>query len=354
MSGQVPAEIIDAISQLASQCNGDVPGLVNGARAMAQGPFADDALLARACESAAARAAERGDRGGAWWLACAVATLRASPLATPQEDAELVVARVTNERSPAALAPLPEGARWLVAGQAEPAPTADSLELARRNAATYLERLEAELAGRSAPLRAKWESAPIDPTRAAIEEALASYGAAITRTRAALSRAIDRVVATSGDASLGQRGATALDELDDSVIPTLRARVDEVRRMFGTPAPVPAPVALLAGMDPSIVERPSFAGAAPPAFRPGSSSTSPPVAPTPSSPATPSLDDLDRAMREAFERAWASPDPTNVAGFESAVRARYERETASIPDPEQRRQALDHYVAHAMAQLQRA
>lgn len=339
----VPAEIVDALTQLGSQCNGDVPGLVVAARATAPGPFADDALLARGCESAAKRAAERGDRGGAWWLACAVATLRASPISTPQEDAELIVARVTGElsRSPAALAALPEGARWLVAGQPEPA--GDAIELARRNASTYLERLEAELSGRAAPLRAKWESAPIESTRAAIEEALASYAAAIARTRAGLSRVVDHVVARSGDPSLADRGASALAELDDVVIATLRARMNEVQAMFGASAPAPPPV-----VEPSIVERPSFAGAAPPAFRPGSS---PEVAPAPT--AAPSLEDLDRAMRAAFERAWASPDPASVASFEQAVRARYELETASIPDPEQRRQALDHYVAHAMAQLQR-
>jgi hypothetical protein len=56
-------------------------------------------------------------------------------------------------------------------------------------------------------------------------------------------------------------------------------------------------------------------------------------------------------MREAFERAWASPDANNLAAFEQAVRARYEIETAAMPDPEARQKALDHYVAHAMSQL---
>ena len=56
-------------------------------------------------------------------------------------------------------------------------------------------------------------------------------------------------------------------------------------------------------------------------------------------------------MRAAFERAWTSPDPSNLAAFEQAVRTRYEVETASMPDPEARRKALDHYVAHALAQL---
>lgn len=337
----VPTEIVDALTELGRQCNGDVPGLVVAARATAPGPFADDALLAQGCEGAAARAAERGDRGGAWWLACAVATLRASPLSTPQEDAELIVARVTGElsRSPAALAPLPEGARWLVAGQPEPPASAESLELARRNASTYLERLDAELSGRTLPLRAKWESAPVDTTRAAIEEALASYVAAVARTRAGLSRIVDQLVA-KGIAA--ERAGAAVAELDDVVIPALQARMGEVRAMFGAPV-APPPV-----VEAPIVDRPSFAGAAPPAFQPGSS----PVV-LENVPATPSLEDLDVAMRVAFEQAWASPDPANVAGFERAVRARYERETTSIPDPDQRRQALDHYVAHAMAQLQR-
>jgi hypothetical protein len=56
-------------------------------------------------------------------------------------------------------------------------------------------------------------------------------------------------------------------------------------------------------------------------------------------------------MRVAFERAWAAPDPNNLAAFEHAVRARYEIETAAMPDPEARQKALDHYVAHAMSQL---
>ncbi|MBI2393378.1 MAG: hypothetical protein HYV09_27590 [Deltaproteobacteria bacterium] len=366
MSGKVPAEIIDAIAQLGSQSNGDVAGLVSAARATAQGPFADDALLAHACEAAAARAAEQGDRGGAWWLACCVAMLRASPLASPQEDAELVAARVLAElpRSPAALGALPQGARWIVAGQPEPPPSGDTIELARRNATTYLERLDAELSGRTSALRARWESAPVDGTRAAIEEALATYATAIASTRAALSRVVDHLAARSGDASLSQRGAAALAELDDAVIPSLRARVDEVRAIVGGASqPAPEPIA----------ERLSFAGAAPPTFQPGSSPSAPtasaPAAPAPAAPAAvaaavvaappqrpqaPSVDDLDLAMRAAFERAWNAPDAANLAAFEQAVRARYELETASMPDPEARRQALDHYVAHAMSQLRGA
>lgn len=349
----VPTEVVDGLTELGRVCNGDVPALITAARGVAPGPFSDDALLARGCEDAAERAAQRGDRGGAWWLACAVATLRASPLASPQEEAELVVARVTGElsRSPAALGPLPDGARWLVAGQ--PEVTADALELARRNATTYLERLEAELAGRAAPLRAKWEQAPVDDLRAAIEEALGTYLGAMVRTRAGLSRVVDQIVAKGGDA---QRARATLEELDDVVAPTLGARVAEVRAMLGAPIAAPEPP-LESGMD-----RPSFAGAAPPAFRAGQQGAAsapsavppvPPVPPIAMVAAVASVEELDAAMRAAFERAWASPDPMNMGAFETAVRARYERETASIPDPDQRKQALDHYVAHAMAQLQR-
>lgn len=356
MSGKVPAEIVDAIARLGSQSNGDVPGLVSAARATAEGPFTDDALLAAACEAAAGRAAEQGDRRGAWWLACCVAMLRASPLASPQEDAELVAARVLGElpRSPAALAALPQAARWIVASQPEPPPSAETIELARRNATTYLERLDAELSGRVSALRARWQAAPLEGTRAAIEEALASYATAIASTRAALARVVDHVVARSGDASLSQGGSAALSELDDTAIPALRARVDEVRAIIGG-ASLPAPE--------PIGERLSFAGAAPPTFQPGSSPSAPtasaPAPPAelpgpPQPPAAPTVDDLDREMRAAFERAWNAPDAANVAAFEHAVRARYELETASIPDPDARRQALDHYVAHAMAQLQRA
>jgi len=337
MNGKVPPEVLESIERLGAQSNGDVPALIAAARAAAEGPFRDDALLAHALEEAAARRGAAGDRGASWWLACAVATLRSSPIASAQEDAEIVAARVLHElaRSAAAVGPLPERARWIVAGQPEPAHVEATVELARKNATTYIERLDAELAGRAPSLKSRAAS-HVDAVAAALDEALGSYTLAITSTRAALSRVIDQVVARSGDASLAQKGAAALAELDDVVIPGLRARVDDVRAAMTSPAPQ---------VDASFVSRPSFAGAAPPAFRPGEP---PPSAP---SPQATSIEELDRAMRAAFERAWASPEPSNLATFEQAVRARYEVETASMPDPEARQRALDHYVAHAMSQL---
>ncbi|MGZ5971244.1 MAG: hypothetical protein ACXWP4_26415, partial [Polyangiales bacterium] len=137
---------LEAIERLGSQCTGDVPGLIAAARAF----VADDVALARACDQAALRRAQAGDRGAVWWLACAIATLRASPVASAQDDAELNAARALGEtaRSPAATSPLPPAARWLVAGHAEPPPVAHAIELARKNATTYVERLDAELEGR--------------------------------------------------------------------------------------------------------------------------------------------------------------------------------------------------------------
>lgn len=355
MNGAIPGDVIEAIERLGAQSNGDVAALVAQARALAPGAFADDALLARALEQAALRRGSVQERGAVWWLACAVATLRASSIASPQEDAEVVAARALGElsRSPAAAGPLPPGARWLVAGHAEPPPTAHAIELAKKNASTYIERLDAELAGRAPLLASKWQSAAGDATRAAIEEALGTYSAAAASARAGLSRVVDFAVARGGDAAVAQAGAAALAELDDVVLPALRGRIDEARRAtFGSVAAPPPPISLDEG-------RPSFAGAAPPSFAPGGQSAPQPSAPSPSvqpaiaNPTGPvsSIADLDAAMRAAFERAWASPDAQNRAAFEATVRARYEVETASIPDPEARRQALDHYVAHALAQL---
>jgi hypothetical protein len=337
MSGRVPPEIVEAIERLGAQSNGDVPALIHSARATAEVPFRDDALLAHALEEAAARRGGAGDRGGAWWLACAVATLRASPIGSAQEDAEIAAARALNElsRSAAAVGPLPERARWIVAGQAEPPHVEATIELARKNATTYIERLDAELAGRAPSLKSRAASRN-EAVASAIDEVLASYTLAIATARAALSRALDQVVARSGDSNLAQKAAVALAELDDVVIPALRSRVDDVRSAMSNPTP---------SVEPSFVERPSFAGAAPPAFRPGE-----PAAPAQPMPTT-SVEELDRRMREAFERAWASQDPSNLAAFEQAVRARYELETSSMPDPEARQKALDHYVAHAMSQL---
>jgi hypothetical protein len=330
----LPNDVLEAIERLGSQSNGDVPALVAAARTAAN---VDDASLARGIEDAAVRRARAGDRGGAWWLACAVATLRASPISSAQEDAELVAARVLGElsRSPAALSPLPPGARWIVGGQGEPPASAQTIELARRNASTYIERLDAELAGREPLLRSK--AGVGAAVHAPIEEALSSYAVAIASTRAALARTVDYVLAR--DPSHTGGGESALAELDDVVAPSLRARIESVRGGLRS-----------APMEPVAMDRPSFAGAAPPAFSPGSSGVSLPSTPPPVS-ARPSVDELDRAMRAAFERAWAAPEPSNLAAFEQSVRARYEHETASIPDPEARQKALDHYVAHAMAQL---
>lgn len=347
MGVQIPADVLEALERLGAQTSGDVPGLVESARAVAPGPFASAATLAGALEQAAHRRAAAGDRTAAWWLACAIATVRASPIASAQEDAEVVAARILGElpHSPAAVGPLPQGARWIVSGAAEPAPSTQTLELARRNATTYVERLDAELAGRAAPLRAKWDAAPVEATRVAIEEALSSYATAAASTRGALSRVVDHVVARSGDAALAQAGEAALAELDDVVLPGLLGRIDEARAALGsTPAPAPH----------EPMDRPSFAGAAPPVFHHQSSAPAP-VSHAPSAPSapsgSPSLEQLDAAMRAAFERAWADPAPAARQAFEQAVRARYEHETASIPDPAARQQALDHYVAHALAQL---
>jgi hypothetical protein len=324
---------IEAIERLGSECTGDVPGMIAAARSI----IADDVALAHACDAAIVRRAQAGDRGGVWWLACALATLRASPIASAQEDAELNAARALGEiaRSPAAIAPLPPGARWLVAGHAEPPPVAHAIELARKNATTYIERLDAELEGRERLLLAKWQQAATNDTRAAIEEALGTYASALTLTRAALSRVLDHVAAKSADPAVSETGARALAELDDATLPSLRSRIESARRtIFGAPE---AP--------PSIVTegRLSFAGAAPPSFQVGT--PAPPVVEAPRT-----VEQLDAAMRAAFERAWAGGDAERAA-FEAAVRARYEQETASIPDPDARRQALDHYVAHALAQL---
>ena len=328
-----PNEVIEGIERLGAQSNGDVPALISAART---GAGVDDLSLARAIEEAAVRRARAGDRGGAWWLACAVATLRASPIASAQEDAELVAARVLGElsRSPAALAPLPQPARWIVAGHGEPPPTAEAIELARRNASTYIERLDAELAGRAPSLRTRAEAAG-EAAHAPIEEALASYASAIAATRGALARVVDYVVAR--DPNQSPAGERALAEIDEVVAPSLAGRIDEVRRGLQAAPRVAEPV---------IMERPSFAGAAPPSFRPGGTPSIPSAPPA----AQPTLEDLDGAMRVAFERAWASPDPASLAAFEQSVRARYAGETAAM-DPEARQKALDHYVAHAMAQL---
>ncbi|GAC1369309.1 MAG: hypothetical protein NVSMB47_19330 [Polyangiales bacterium] len=192
-------EAIDVGERLGSTCTGDVGALLGAARA--QLPALDDGGLAAAFEVAGRRRAIAGDRTAAWWLACAVVTLRPSPLATPQEDAELVAARCMGElaHSPAARAPIPEPARWLVAAAAEPAPVAHTIELARANARRHLERLDAELAARMPSRRARIEAARGDASAlASLAQAVATEPAGLAAPRAALVRALDHVVARRG------------------------------------------------------------------------------------------------------------------------------------------------------------
>ena len=355
---QLPAELIGALEQLGASCNGDVGALVSAARSQAPGPFVDSALLARALETAAQRRAAAADRTGAWWLACAVATLRSSPLWSPQEEAEVTAARIFGElaQSPAARAPLAEGARWIVAGNAEPPPNATTIELARRNALVHLERLDGELAAKSAGLRARVEAARGDSaTRQGVEDAITSHDLGGTNTRAALARVIDHVVARAGDPTLAQAGATALSELDERALPTLAARTLAARQLLTAYG---EPTGDATGQP--RVSRPSFAGAAPPSFRQGDPAAGGMAPHSPSQPlmvpvqilgAPPSREALESAMRTAFEHAWTSPGPETRGAFIQAVRARYELETTSILDPDARQRALDHYVAHALAQL---
>ncbi len=353
---QFPAEILDPLERLGAASQGDVPALIAEARAHAPGPFADELVFAQAMEAAAERRAAAGDRAGTWWLCCALATLRASALATAQEDAEINAARLFGElpQSPAARAPVPEPARWLVAGAAEPTPAGVSIELARRNAIIHLDRLGAELTTRAEAMRGQADALRRDPSRLqAIEEAIATYDLAAGSTRAALGRVIDHVIARSGNATLAKAGQDALAELDDRAIPALRARTLEARRSLGSTTE-------LYGASVAIEEapqRPSFAGAAPPSFRgsQGSQAGAPspgpaPVAIAPSA-GPPTREALEASMRTAFEHAWTSPGAESRAAFVQAVRARYELETAAIPDPQARQQALDHYIAHAVAQL---
>jgi hypothetical protein len=361
---QLPAELVESLERLGASCTGDVTGLVASARAQAPGPFADSALLAQGLENAAVRRAAAGDRAGAWWLACAVATLRASPLWSPQEEAEVTAARIFGElaQSPAARAPIAEGARWIVAGMAEPPPTSTTVELARRNALVHIEQLDSDLAAKSASLRARVEAAQGDPlTRQAVDNAITSYDLAGTATRAAFGRVVDHVVAQSGDPSLAQAGIAALSELDERALPTLSSRTLAARQLLSAYGEPPVVATMLDQGD-----RPSFAGAAPPSFRQGGTTGSgigshapsqPQAQPQPEQPPVqiigvpPSRETLETTMRTAFEQAWTSPGAETRAAFIQAVRARYELETASIVDPDARQRALDHYVAHALAQL---
>jgi len=337
MSAGPPSIGEDVLGELERQgaaCTGDVPALVATSKGAHPG-FVDAHAHARALELALLRRAAAADRHAAWWLACAAAVVRASPLAPPQEDAELLVGRAFGElpQSAAARSPLPEGARWLVAGHAEPPATAHALELARKNAAIYVERLDAELQGRVPTLLARTGSSPTVAPVAI--EVVTTYAAAATLVRASMARLGDRCAAF--DPALAEVAARALAELDDAILPSLLARVEEARTALAAPAPA-LPT----------VERTSFVGAAPPTFATQSGQLA--VAAPPSA-APASVEQLDAAMRVAFERAWTSRDPADRATFEAAVRARYLPETAHITDPDQQRRALDHYVTHALSQL---
>jgi hypothetical protein len=353
------------VERLGSSCTGDVAGLVGAARA--ELGAVDDATLAGAFEGATQRRATAQDRTAAWWLACATATLRASPVASAQEDAEIIAARAMGElaHSPAARAPIPEGARWIVAGAAEPSVAAQTVELARRNARAHVERLSGELAGRGPVLRMQAEAARNDgAARATLEEALRSYDVALSSTRASLARAIDHLIARGADPATADAGASAMIEFDDVVARTLSDRVRDARKAIATPQ-VPGTSFELAATSVDEGARPSFAGAAPPSFRNqsqhgaqaiGSTAVAVVSAPAPAPAAAPgaapgSREELDAQMRQAFERAWTTPGAETRAAFIQAVRARYVLETEMIPDPEERSRALDHYVAHAVAQL---
>lgn len=340
------SDAIGELERLGAACTGDVPALVAETRAV-DPSHADGDAHARALEAALGRRVAAQDRNGAWWLACAAAVVRASPIALPQEEAELLVARAFGElpQSAAARAPIPEAARWIVAGYAEPPASAHALELARKNAATYVERLDAELQGRVPTLLARRTAA--HEAAAVAVEVVGTYAAAAALVRASLARVGDRCAAF--DPSLAEPAARARAELDDAVLPALLARIAEARATLAAPAPA-APV----------VERTSFVGAAPPTFTtqtgelavvgPAPAATGPASAPAPTS-AGLSIEQLDAAMRAAFERAWTTRDAADRAAFEQAVRARYAPDTAHITDPDQKQRALDHYVTHALSQL---
>jgi hypothetical protein len=328
-------EVVVGVEQLGAACTGDVPALVAAARASSVS-FADDATLARVIELAGAARAAAGDQGGSWWLACASASLRAPAEIAQQDEAEIAAARFARAlpQSAKAHGPLPPSYRWIVGAQAELAPGPAAIELARRNALTHLERLDAELTARAPSLRAQLEAPGLDaPRLEAIERALASYEAAAKLVRAAVRRVIDHVLARAGgDPSLEQAGLAALAELDEVALPTLRAHVAEGRRVAAGFAGMAATAK--ANVPPLAAGAPLAAGTP---LAPAASMRSP--------------EELEGAMRQAFEQAWASPSPQTRAAFEQAVRARYAAEVASIADPAEREAALAHYVTHAVAQL---
>jgi hypothetical protein len=164
------------------------------------------------------------------------------------------------------------------------------------------------------------------------------------------------VARAGGDPAAEQLGSSALAELDDVVVPTLRRRVAEARALAASfaahahaqaaaahgaaPSPAAAPIS-------SRAHAPAAAVAAPVVSAPASMA----AYPAPASMPTPSVDELERAMRSAFELAWASPGPQTRAAFEQAARTRYAPDVAHIADPAAREAALQHYVTHSLAQL---
>jgi hypothetical protein len=359
MPATIPVEVVRGLEQLATNSMGDVPELVADAR---QGTgMVDPPLLAQALEAAGEARATAGDSTSAWWLACAAATLRTPPDVAQQDEAEITAARFARAlaQSAKACGEIPAPYRWLVAGQAELQPSPAAIELARKNAVTHLERLDAELTARGPILRAQLELPGLDEARlVAVEHALATYDAQAMLARAALRRVVDHVVGRAGgDPAADQLGLVALAELDDVVVPALRRHLAEARALTAgfaahalaaaAQAAPPASGATSASAH-AIAHAPASAAPIPSAHAPMAASA---PYPAPASMPAASVDELERAMRSAFELAWASPGPQTRAAFEQAARARYTPDVAHIADPAAREAALQHYVTHALAQL---
>lgn len=361
MAATIPVEVVRGLEQLATNSMGDVPELVADAR---QGTgMTDPPLLAKALEAAGEARAAAGDSTAAWWLACAAATLRTPPEVAQQDEAEITAARFARAlgQSAKACGEIPGPYRWLVAAQAELQPSPAAIELARKNAVTHLERLDAELTARGPILRAQLELPGLDEARlVAVEQALATYEAQATLARAALRRVVDHVVGRAGgDPAAEQLGVVALAELDDVVIPGLRRHLAEARALAAgfaahaqaaaAQAAPPHSAAAHAAPASAHAHAPAPVSASPIAAAPAPASMA--GYPAPPSMPTPSVDELERAMRSAFELAWASPGPQTRAAFEQAARARYTPDVAHIADPAAREAALQHYVTHSLAQL---
>jgi hypothetical protein len=187
----------------------------------------DRAGVAVWLEAAVRRRATVGDRTTAWHLACAVATARASALIDPRQEAERTLARAFGDlrTCSAASAHLPENIAWIVAGAAAPSADATTIELARRNAAAHLERLDAELADRGAKMIARARAGEL----VAVSNALGTYEAAAVDVRAALQRALDYVLAHADAPALAHAAASSLSVVDAAVVPALRRRIDSIK-----------------------------------------------------------------------------------------------------------------------------